>query len=100
MTNTTTYEVILRTEHSELFGYSENRLATITVPAKESGDIGKILRNAVCKTVEEIKHQEQINNDPFLQWLKQKTVEEIKHQEQINNDPFLQWLKQKKGNIK
>ena len=72
MTNTTTYEVILRTEHSDLYGHSENTIATLTVPAKESGDTGETLRNAVRQAITNIKHQEQLKNDPFLQWLKQK----------------------------
>jgi len=72
MPTTITYEVILKTEHSDLYGHSENTIATITIPAKESGDIAETLRNAVLQVVTSIKHQEQIKNDPFLQWMKQK----------------------------
>jgi len=77
MPTTITYEVILKTEHSDLYGYSENTIATLTVPAKGSGDIGETLRNAVRKA---ITNKEQLKNDPFLQWLKQqqeKTNEDI-----------------------
>jgi hypothetical protein len=69
MPTTITYEVILKTEHSDLYGYSENTIATLTVPAKGSGDIGETLRNAVRKA---ITNKEQLKNDPFLQWLKQQ----------------------------
>ena len=77
MPTTITYEVILKTEHSDLYGYSENTIATLTVPAQGSGDIGETLRNAVRKA---ITNKEQLKNDPFLQWLKQqqeKTNEDI-----------------------
>jgi len=72
MPTTITYEVILKTEHSDLYGHSENTIATLTVPAKESGDIGETLRKAVSQALTNIRHQEQMKNDPFLQWLKQK----------------------------
>ena len=80
MSTTITYEVILKTEHSDLYGHSENTIATLTVPAKESGDIGETLRKAVSQALTNIRHQEQMKNDPFLQWLKQqqeKTNEDI-----------------------
>ena len=86
MSTTITYEVILKTEHSDLYGHLERTIATLTVPTGEGGDIQTILKEAVHQAITNIKHQEQLKNDPFLQWLKQKTVEEIKHQEQINND--------------
>ena len=72
MPTTITYEVILKTEHSDLYGHSVNTIATLTVPAKESGDIGETLRKAVSQALTNIRHQEQLKNDPFLQWLKQK----------------------------
>ena len=79
MPTTTTYEVILKTEHSDLYGHLERTIATLTVPTGESGDIQTILKEAVHQAITNIKHQEQLKNDPFLQWLKQKKEKTNEH---------------------
>ena len=63
MPTTITYEVILKTEYSDMYGHSENTIATITVPAKESGGIGETLRNAVLQAITNIKNKEKTNED-------------------------------------
>ena len=79
MPTTTTYEVILKTEHSDLYGHLERTIATLTVPTGEGGDIQTILKEAVHQAITNIKHQEQLKNDPFLQWLKQKKEKTNEH---------------------
>ena len=79
MPTTTTYEVVLKTEHSDLYGHLERTIATLTVPTGESGDIQTILKEAVHQAITNIKHQEQLKNDPFLQWLKQKEEKTNEH---------------------
>jgi len=58
---TITYEVILKTEYSDMYGHFENTIATITIPAKESGGIEETLRNAVLQVVTNIKNAEKTN---------------------------------------